>query len=297
MAFRLKKSESLENAVRRIAVEQIKKGLRELDDPKRCGSTLVHQIRKRCKKLRGLIRLVRPGFEETYRQENMAYRDLARELSLARDAQTALTAYERLLDWGGQSVVAEDFSRIHERLVEQLGSRSMGVPNEQTMALVRETLQSAVERAARWKLSGEESEVVLGGFQQTYARARETLRHAQDRPTSEALHQWRKWVKYHWYHVRLLQKISPRRMKRRRKVVYHLAEQLGEDHDLSVLGAYVLKDPADPGREQDVRIILQLIDKRQQQIRSLGFRTGEELFASRPKKFMKPIRKAWLAWR
>ena len=46
----------------------------------------VHDVRKRCKKVRGLLRLVRPGLGPDYRRANADVRDAARELSSLRDA-------------------------------------------------------------------------------------------------------------------------------------------------------------------------------------------------------------------
>ncbi|MEZ4569166.1 MAG: hypothetical protein R2849_02320 [Thermomicrobiales bacterium] len=63
MAYRLEPDEALDVGVRRIATEQVEKALAELDDSDLDRHATVHQVRKRCKKIRGLLRLVRPGLE------------------------------------------------------------------------------------------------------------------------------------------------------------------------------------------------------------------------------------------
>ena len=57
----------------------------------------IHQIRKRCKKLRAVLRLVRPGLSEFYASENAFFRDAARVLSPLRDTQSVLDAYDGLM--------------------------------------------------------------------------------------------------------------------------------------------------------------------------------------------------------
>jgi hypothetical protein len=54
----------------------------------------VHQVRKLCKKLRGLIRLVRPEFDN-FQKEDEFFRDAARELSYVRDAQSIIGLIDR----------------------------------------------------------------------------------------------------------------------------------------------------------------------------------------------------------
>ena len=70
MFFRISPGVPFGDDVRRIAYELIDgavadSGARSIPYPER-----VHSIRKRCKKLRALVRLVRPGLVDTYRQEN-----------------------------------------------------------------------------------------------------------------------------------------------------------------------------------------------------------------------------------
>ncbi len=88
MAYRIKKGDkSVQAGLRRIADEQIGRALGEIDDDDLDFAEKVHQVRKRCKKLRGLIRLVRPAFDD-YSAENGAFRDAAQMLSGVRDTRT-----------------------------------------------------------------------------------------------------------------------------------------------------------------------------------------------------------------
>ncbi len=70
MGFRLQRGEAVNEGVRRIAGEQLEKAIAEIQNTELDRHEAVHQVRKRFKKIRGLIRLVRPAFEETYDREN-----------------------------------------------------------------------------------------------------------------------------------------------------------------------------------------------------------------------------------
>ena len=58
MAVYLKQNETVAKSIERICKEQIDKAIDEIDDTAPTREKTVHQIRKRCKKLRGVIRLV-----------------------------------------------------------------------------------------------------------------------------------------------------------------------------------------------------------------------------------------------
>lgn len=59
MSYHLEIGESIEKGIKRIAHEQLDSAIDELTDDKLDPHDVVHQVRKRCKKLRGLLRLVR----------------------------------------------------------------------------------------------------------------------------------------------------------------------------------------------------------------------------------------------
>ena len=94
--YRIQADEKLEAAVRRIAHEQVEQAiaqLRGIDTHNAQGS--IHQCRKHIKKLRGLLRMVRPSMGRAYRPANNTFRDAARLLSPYRDAHALLATFDR----------------------------------------------------------------------------------------------------------------------------------------------------------------------------------------------------------
>ncbi len=82
MAYRFEQGAgSVEANLRKIAASQINRAIAEIDDPDLEPHKTVHQVRKRCKKLRGLVRLVRDAFD-AYKVENVSFRDAAAQLQV-----------------------------------------------------------------------------------------------------------------------------------------------------------------------------------------------------------------------
>ena len=97
MAYAFDVDETVPEAVYRITTEQVDRAVAALKQAN--GDDLdaaVHDSRKRAKKLRGLIRLVRPAMGRSLRLVNESFRDAGRELSGLRDAQATVTTFTRV---------------------------------------------------------------------------------------------------------------------------------------------------------------------------------------------------------
>ena len=108
------------------------------------------------------------------------------------------------------------------------------------------------------------------------------------------LHAWRKRVKDLWYHVRLLEPLSPGALHGYAGEAHHLSDLLGEDHDLAVLRETLLADGAVPA---DLDSVVTLIDHRREQLQAEALQVGARLYVEKPKAFRRRIRAYWKAWR
>ena len=96
MGYRLRTGESAQNGIRRVISEEIERSLGEVADADLDRAHTIHQVRKRCKKIRATLRLVRGALGNTYSSENAWYRDAARRMSELRDAQAMMETYDAL---------------------------------------------------------------------------------------------------------------------------------------------------------------------------------------------------------
>ena len=92
------KGEAPDAAFRAIAIDQLDEALSDLDTPDSSDRSAVHEARRRTKKLRGLLRLVRAGFDD-FDQENVALRDAAGVLSHLRDREVQHETLAALAAW------------------------------------------------------------------------------------------------------------------------------------------------------------------------------------------------------
>ena len=106
-AFKLKRKESEDKGIRRVAHGRAQDAVELLRDDEADPVEAVHKARKDMKKLRATLKLVRPALgNKAYRRENGRFRDAGRALSDARDAQVRAENVDAL---------AERFPTSHRR--------------------------------------------------------------------------------------------------------------------------------------------------------------------------------------
>src|SRR5688500_6219879 len=127
MAYRFEHDdETVERGLRRIACEQIDRALEalELVDDR---ASAVHDVRKCCKRLRGLVRIVRTRFDG-YEAEDRFFRNTARLLGGLRDQEVLLETFETLVDMLGKEREGASYARLR---------RELGRPKDQSTGKLR----------------------------------------------------------------------------------------------------------------------------------------------------------------
>ena len=304
MSFRIARDESPVEALRRIAAHQVRRGLEELAEPSLGAATQIHQVRKRCKKLRGLLRLFRDSLGETYSLENSAIRELARGLSASRDAQVMLATYDDLRTRFSEQLAGPAYDALRSELTQFCQQR---LEEDQhppvAMDAAEHQLRELAQRIATWQLTGRRRNsksafaTLAGGLAETYGRGLQGLQVAREAATPEAFHEWRKRVKYHAYHCRLLHNIWPAVLKCRAAAAMKLSDQLGADHDLAVLRGALEELATAQATTAEVETVVRLIDRRRQKLERKSFQAGERLYAETPKRLVRRFRAYWHAWR
>ena len=300
MAFRLRPDEPLAKGVRRVARGQIDKALEGLTGPADADpEEVVHDARKRFKKVRALLRLARSGLgRKIADRADALFRDAGRPLSEVRDAGVLVQALDGLIERYGDGGRPEAIAPARLLLRRRKQETCRRVLDEGgALAEVARAVGEARRDLRRWEVAGDEWEALEGGLGRIYGRGRRAFREAEAAPAVEALHEWRKRVKDLWYVMDLLKPVRPGYTEGRGEEAHQLADLLGDDHDLAVLGQ-ALSGSGDGVCDGAVtEAVLPLIDRRRAELRRDAFALGPALYAERPKHFVARLGSYWRAWR
>lgn len=294
MSYRLQEAEELPTGVQRIAHEQLSRALdrlREMTDPEQD----VHDTRKRCKKLRGLVRLVRPAIGDQYRTSNHTFRDAARLLAPYRDAHALLACFDDLIMTHGHLLPDRSVDAVRDRLKWEADAASLRLRGD-TEAVERAVglLAQGRDLIDRWQVP-DGFPAVAGGLEKTYGRGVVAYDSVLGEAGPGGFHEWRKRVKYHWYHVRLLRNIAPALLRRRARILHDLSNGLGDGHDLHVLAEHVRSwDGMNPA---DTRSCMIVAGGVRLELETRSIQVGARLFVEKPKLLVQRFSGWWDAWR
>lgn len=296
MGFELDRSDrTVEEAVRRIAVERIDDAIAAIDDPAVPREKAVHTVRKRCKELRALIRLVGPAFADA-KAENRAYRDIARSLSGQRDAQVMAETFEALVAGRIETLDAGAVEAVRTALRQRAAPEEGGDLGE-ALAAARVALAEARLRALAWSLDARGWNALAEGLEATYRDARREMRKALATEDGRLMHEWRKDAKYHYNQLGIVRPLWPKVLKRVVKEADGLAENLGAHHDLEVLADWLERRGRRLGGPDAVGPLVALCRARQEEIVRKARSAGERLFAEKPPAFARRMKGYWSVWR
>lgn len=235
MSYRLGAGTSVSSEVKRVLNSEIGAALETIKaSDAESRDSAVHEARKSIKKLRALLRLVSPNLPaEVYREENGKLRNIGRNLSELRDSQAILDAFDAVKGELHLPVALVRAARV--ALIENKKQTEMRVDPAVVFDQTRAALQEVSRTLVKLPLPASGFSLLEEGLERTYKRGRKAFRYAKRAANAAAFHDWRKRVKEHWYHVRLLAEVGSEDWARRLQHLKELEGVLGDDHNLAVL--------------------------------------------------------------
>lgn len=297
--FQLSPGEPLGQGLKRLALDQFEQAIDMFTDPAAGPDQAVHTARKATKRVRAMLRLVRPEIgDKVYRYENRNLRDTARLLSGVRDAAVAVETVRFLGERFSGSLPIDVFDRMSERLDRRaLHIRQRVLYESDAVPRVVGSLEKTRNRFAGWPTGKIEKKVyptavrdrydaVGAGFGQTYRRGRTEMKRAYSTPTAVNFHQWRKRVKYLRYQTEMLQTMWPEVVGAAAFSLARLSDLLGAEHDLADLLALLTVDPQLCPDPVELSLFAALAQHRRTELQAAARVVGMRVYAEKPDAFV-----------
>jgi CHAD domain-containing protein len=313
--------EPLAGGLKRMAGEQLELSIEQLSAGNGAGPAeeAIHETRKALKRLRTIVRILEPGLgEQALAQETGALRDVAAQLSVARDTEVMLATLESLLERHPRKLDRRGVRRLRARLIEERDrARAETLGDPVAMALVVADLGACRLRVQTWPDPPRSDRRLLEpGLERLYGQGRRRYRRARKArgDPAVAMHEWRKRVKDLRYLGEMLQcqatlpifavpmpgapPTGKRRRERRSEPLRKLArradvlgEVLGEEHDLAALAARVRSSHGKKALEPKLgrgtrRALLKAIARRRRKLQRRALKQGRSIYDAPTKKFV-----------
>jgi CHAD domain-containing protein len=294
MEYTLHPDERVSDEIKRIVDGKIDRAIDHIDEGDDPHET-VHEVRKRCKEIRAAVRLVRPVLP-TYKQENVHYRDAGRRISEIRDAHAAIETFDEHLRPAvedREAVADATLADVRATLVDRRDDLAAAQNLDARLDRVRGDLVEGRSRVPDLPIATEGYDAVAGGLRKSYKRARNRMAEAYDEPAFERFHEWRKRIKYHRYHTRLLRRVWVGPMKQRRAELKDLSDIIGYENDLAEFATTMHDEEL---FTSETRAALdEVITAKRAEFHRRGRPLGERLFAEPPDRLVDRIGAYWEA--
>jgi CHAD domain-containing protein len=276
-------------ALRAIARDILSEARAVLDDKNKAGAAAVHDYRKAMKRWRALLRLLEPLLGEDAQRLRHEARDLARQLSGARDAQSAIEALDDL---------AESTAELSPRTIVSVRGRLDAIRLSAEVATLKKAkraqLIAALDRGAAaigtWRLEKLTFGDLARELAKTFQKMREDAPEDWHAAEPDILHDLRSVVVAHRYQMELIEPLWPKFGQLWVAEAQRLRDRLGAFQDLSVLHGFTRPHaPLAPWRSRLTPLIL----ARQAAHAKSAQRIAGRLLAERPKAFRRRLEALW----
>lgn len=298
MSFSFRRDELLAKGIRRILRSELSHIQTELTAPEGRHKA-IHEARKRHKKVRAILRLVRFSItEKRYREENNFYRDQARKMSAIRDATALIEALEALENRFPGEIPARSLQALHKKLDEKRDRAAFEVIEEKrVMEEVAVEIAQQQARTLELQLSGDSFFLIISGLREVYRKGYKRLHASLKYPDMEHIHDWRKRVKYLWYHLLLLTPCWPPVMEALAGELKLLSDWLGDWRDLGLLKDSLNEDPHLKPSDSILHKTNALIDAYREELLTDSFSLGRKIYREKPRPFSYRLQGYYKSWK
>ncbi len=289
----LKPGRPVGDALQSVAAHLLLQAHDILEDRSLDDKVVVHDIRRAMKQWRALLKMLSPFLAEQHQTLRDDARALARKLTVARDAQSAIDAFHDTVEGTYHvppALTPQNLIAIYRRLEALRAEKEAKIWDEETRQQFSDYITAASYYVSHWALHPLTFADLAGRLAETYRRARQALPKDWSVASPDDLHELRRRVVEHRYQMELIEPAWPRLGRIWVDEAQRLRNRLGRYQDLHVLTLLTMPhQPLAPWRAK----LLPLIVLRQADYLKPAARVAARLFAEPPKAFRRRIEALW----
>ena len=320
MAFRLKRSESIQAGFARLAEKQIQLAIDRIEAAHAWGAAGIASARTPLTRLYTLFYLLRPGFDQAaYKHQTKVLRSALESLkhqsqpdqllqtldSLRQKAVAQRNAdpWDNLQHWlvdGGDFVPLEHWENARAWLVarrQPLLPPNGDSPWPNLATQLRQT-QSHLEKI---EVKTKGWQALAPGLERLYRRGRKGLPCGKtpnpDNGVSPWPEGWDHWLERLYCQTQLLHGLWPRAMGATAQEQKRLLAQLRKIRQLSALQQTLGNEFVPAAGNTALDALLSHIDRRRTKLTKRALLAGRRLYAEKPCNYVQRLHTYWLAWK
>jgi hypothetical protein len=296
VAYRFDPEQPVAEDVRRVATHQFTLAVARLTsagDVTRDGS--VHAARRHIKKIRALIRLMRPALGRRYRALDRRLRAVNRMLAPIADSQATAAMLPRVVWRDGGDLPADLVAKLRDSVVRRESMAYEDAALNDAFGTTAALLRAERDAIGEWPLHHIGVRSIARGLERTARKSRRAMRKALDSSRVADYRKWRQLAKYHWLQVRLIKARCGGGLDLDERRLEALDGYLGDCRNCAILRDVLtsdsLLDRTDAARG------LQAVRRYERELRRCARRIGTAIYAETPKDFVRRVARHWRSTR
>ncbi len=272
--------ENLEVDLRESIISQITRSIDTGNDNKVSDEIRVHELRKAIKRIRALLRLLKPSLaKKSFYSIDEDLGKSARLLADLREATVNLRAFINLTNSSVNSIPGELKNLILQGLSNKINhSYNLSKNNFSTQIQASQRyLKQVKNNIENVSLRPMEDKDITTHIKKTYHKASSLYKDSLHSLDTEIIHKWRKFNK----HLLFQLKYSPLEPDRKTgdmiSTLISLSETLGNEHDLAIMEEYLQTNFN--FIEADKRQLHLIVIKERNRLQKEAFKLGAKLYA------------------
>jgi len=300
MSLRLRRHESVRDAIRRIGAKRIASAAQLIHGASQEGAgERIHQARKQLKRARALLRLVRPEVaDECWSRVDRRLRKVARAVSAARDATVLIDTLRKLQE--RQALTSDSLTNLLSSVQRQQARVHADVlANHKDRRRLERALYEAARRVTRWTQLHRGWKAIVPGLRRIYAEAQAAAASLQHIPDCDdmTLHKARKRAQTLLHVLEFLRPVRPTYIGARIRALHDLADLLGKDHDLAVLEGTLRDAAAVRLTQAALQRLNRAVSAERRGLQHRASQLAEAVYAETEDAFVSQIHRRWKTWR
>lgn len=275
---------------RAFLLECLNRSTQPLAVPGEPSDEMVHELRKSLKRARAALRLMRCALgRESYGAANAVLRDAGGYFREVRDSATLPVTLDSLAQ--RHNVGSSTLERPRKILrANRLRARRDLFRAPEGLEPPRRLIADLRDRMASWnEIADPDGSVAASGLRRTYRNARRALANARAQRTTEALHEWRKQVKYLQNALHALFRHPDGRTAKFAERVSQLADTLGDEHDLAVLAQELQGVEYAAVNARALESLFGLIARDRRKLQKHAFTLARKIYRRKPRRFVERL--------
>jgi len=259
------------------ALGLIDKALDRIKRPAALRGEDLHAVRIAIKRLRAILRLIRPVISKTFfNRENAHLKKASRRLAFSRDTTIARKTIESLSQSAPRR--PEAFAAVLAGFKEHAASQTAV---EKAMNRTGSDLEQSARRLERLRISRGGWKAVEPALRKVYCQGRRRMAAALENGDDNSYHRWRIRVKALYHQLQMLEPHWPHPVGPMIGRLKKLESKLGANQDIAMVASLLRKTPNAFGGAENVGQVLKCVDKKSRKLKRKTRLLGEAIFAKK----------------